>query len=108
MLKHLPPDSLAVIQNDLLYCQKKVVIPYGFDRRVSGGLKQADGTLLIRVDRTDEDFIEREQKFRNQLKDKYVYRVPLKYICDLGKINFPTKIDIEIRLTLETDTKRLF
>ena len=34
--------------------------------------------------------------------------MPLKYICDLGKINFLTKIDIKIRLTLETDVKRMF
>ena len=56
----------------------------------------------------EENFNEREAKFRNQLKNKYVYRVPLKYICCLGKINFSTKIDIKIRLTLETDMKKLF
>ena len=39
---------------------------------------------------------------------KHAIHVPLKYICDLGKINFPTKIDIKIRLTLETDSKNLF
>ena len=33
--------------------------------------------------------------------------MPLKYICDPGKINFPTKTDIKIRLTPETDLKRL-
>ena len=54
------------------------------------------------------NFRDREAKFRNQLKNKYVYRVPLKYISDLGKINFPNKIDIKIRLTLETDMKKLF
>ena len=56
----------------------------------------------------DANFRDREVKFRNQLKNKYVYRVRLKYICDLGKFHFPTKIDIKIRLTLETDMKRLF
>ena len=55
-----------------------------------------------------EIFEDREAKFRNQLKDKYVYRIPLKYICDIGKINFPTKINMKIRLTLETDMKKLF
>ena len=29
-------------------------------------------------------------------------------MCDLEKINFPTKIDIKIRLILETDMKKLF
>ena len=39
---------------------------------------------------------------------KYVYRIPLKYLCDLGKINFPTKIDLKIRCTLRTNMKQLF
>ena len=37
-----------------------------------------------------------------------VYRIPLKYFCDLGKINFPTKIDLKIKCTLETEMKKLF
>ena len=37
-----------------------------------------------------------------------MYRIPLKYIYDIGKLNFPTKIDMKIRLTLETDMKKLF
>ena len=57
---------------------------------------------------SDGNFRYREAKFRNQLKDEYVYRIPLKYICDIGKINSPTKIDMKIRLTLETDVKKLF
>ena len=84
------------------------MISYGSDRRVHGSLKKADGTLLLPVDRSDDNFDDREAKFRNQLKNKYVYRVPLKYVCNIGKINFPTKIDMKIRLTLETDMKKLF
>ena len=37
-----------------------------------------------------------------------MYRIPLKYICGLGKINFPTKIDMKICLKLERDMKKLF
>ena len=37
-----------------------------------------------------------------------MYRVPLKYICDLGKINFPTKIDLKICCTLQINMKQLF
>ena len=43
-----------------------------------------------------------------QIDSKYVYRIPLKYFCDLGKINFPTKIDLKIHCTLETEMKKLF
>ena len=60
------------------------------------------------VIRADANFRDRETKFRNQLKNKYVYRIPLKYICYIGKINFSTKIGMKIRLTLETDIKKLF
>ena len=102
MLKHLPPDSLAVIQNDLL-CSQKGVNLRNKDRRPSYALSQANGSIV-----SEEKFNDREVKFRNQLKNKYVYRVSLKYICDIEKINLPTKIDIKIRFTLGTDMKRLF
>ena len=34
--------------------------------------------------------------------------VPLRYLCDIGKINFPTKIDYRIKFFLETNINRLF
>ena len=108
MLKHLPEKSPKVIESDLLYSQKPVVVQYGFDRRVNGSLLDANKQKVSNVIRTDANFRDRETKFRNQLKNKYVYRIPLKYICDIGKINFPTKIDMKIRLTLKTDMKKLF
>ena len=85
-----------------MYSQKGVNLGDD-DRHAFYTLSQANGTFA-----PDHNFKDRDEKFRNQLKNKYVYRVPLKYICDLGKINFPIKIDIKIRLTLETDMKRLF
>ena len=42
------------------------------------------------------------------MKNKHVYRVPLRHFSDLGKINFPTKIDYRIKLHLETEMKKLF
>ena len=108
MLKHLSAKSLKVIENDLLYSKEEVVIPYNLDRRFHGMVKDANNRVIHNVVRSDGDFRGRETKFRSQLKDKYVYRIPLKYICDIGKINFPTKIDMKIKLTLETDMKKLF
>ena len=57
---------------------------------------------------TDENLDERIEKFGFQIDDKYVYRIPLRYFCDLGKIKlikFPTKLDLKIRCTLETEVK---
>ena len=107
MLKHLPAKSLKVIENDLLYSKEEIVIPYGLDRRVSGIILDGNKRVIHNVTRSDGNFRDRE-KFRNQLKDEYMYRIPLKYISNIGKINFPTKIDMKIRLTLETDMKKLF
>ena len=84
------------------------MIPYNLDRRFHGMVKDASNRVIHNVVRSDGNFRDREAKFRSQLKDKHVYRIPLKYICDIGKIKFPTKIDMKIRLTLETDMKKLF
>ena len=46
--------------------------------------------------------------FQNQLKNEYVYRIPPRYFSDIGKINFPTKIDYRIKLLLETKMEKLF
>ena len=108
MLKHQPAESLKVIENGLLYSKEEVVIPYNLDRRLHGMAKDINDRLIHNVVRLDGNFQDGEAKFRNQLKDKYVYRIPLKYICDIGKINVPTKIDMKVRLTLEIDMMKLF
>ena len=46
--------------------------------------------------------------FQNQLKKEYVYRIPLRYFSEIGKINFPTKIDYRIKLFLEINMEKLF
>ena len=51
---------------------------------------------------------ERIDLFHDQLADEFVYRILLRYFSDIGKINFPTKIDYRIKLFLETDMTRLF
>ena len=108
MLKHLSAKSLKIIENDLLHSKEEVVIPYNLDRRFHGMVKDANNQVIHNVVRSDGNFRDREANFRSQLKDRYVYRIPLKYICDIGKTNFPIKIDMKIRLTLETDMKKLF
>ena len=46
--------------------------------------------------------------FQNQLKKEFFCRIPLRHFSDIGKINFPTKIDYRIKLFLETDMDKLF
>ena len=100
MLKHLPEKVLKKIRN-FLFSEKAVVLTNNNDKRVHR--VSNDNTQ-----RTHDNLDDRIAKFATQIKDKFVYRIPLRYICDIGKINFPTKIDMKIRLTLETDMKKLF
>ena len=103
ILKHLPKDSLKLIEKDLLFSKKKVKLPTGEDRRkkfiVAGG--DAD-------ERTDDNLDERIQKFHDQLEDTYFYRIPLKYICELGFVNQPVKFNTKWRIIFENDMSRLF
>ena len=100
MLKQLPKTVLKVIQKDLLFSKKAVIYPANSDRRSHDN----DDTTK----RTNDNIKDREDKFAVQIDSKYVYRIPLRYFCDLPKINFPTQIDLNICCTLETGMKRLF
>ena len=89
-----------MIQDDLLFSKKVVIYPANSDRR-SHNNEEA-------TKQTDNNIEDRQDKFVVQIDSKYVYRIPLKYFYDLGKINFPTKIELKNHCTLETEMKKLF
>ena len=49
------------------------------------------------ADIPDETFMDTIGKFADVINTKNVYRVLFRYICDIGKINFPLKINFKIR-----------
>ena len=89
-----------MIEKDLLYSKKTVIIPSNEDRRSHNNDNEAF--------RTDANIEDRESKFADQIDSKYVFRISLKYLCNLGKINFSTKIDLKICCMLQTNMKQLF
>ena len=103
MLKHVPKKALKVIENDLLYSRKKVKLPAGEERRDEHTANAENAN-----NRTDDNIDERIQKFQNQLKTDYFYRIPLKYICNLGKVNQPIRFNTKWRITFEQDMQKLF
>ena len=103
MLKHVPKKALKVIENDSLYSRKKVKLPAGEERRDEHTANAENAN-----NRTDDNIDERIQKFQNQLKTGYFYRIPLKYICNLGKVNQPIRFNTKWRITFEQDMQRLF
>ena len=103
LLKHMAKDSLVIIENNLLYSKKKVKLPACEDKRDTHTAAGVDAN-----NRTDDNIDERIQKFQNQLKNTYWYRVPLKYIVDIGQVNTPIKFNTKWRITFETDLQKLF
>ena len=86
----------------LLYSKKKVKLPDDEDRLD----KQTNDANAD--NRTDDNIDERIQKFQNQLKNVYCYRIPLKYICNLGLVNTSIKFNTKWRLTFERNMQKLF
>ena len=100
MLKCFPKNFLKVTQKFILYSKILLIIHNNED-----GRSHTNTGVNMRI---DDSLEEREDKIEDQIDSKYVYRVPLKYFCNLGKINFPTKIDLKILCTLQTNMKQLF
>ena len=116
MLKHLPSDALKAIQKTHLYSKKPVYFASEtYERRNHNGvsinttgLNATEITTAKKQHAKDLNIYDRIKLFQNQLKNEYVYRIPLRYFSDIGKINFPTKVDYRITLFLETNMEKLF
>ena len=59
------------------------------------GLTAAQATEKKKLHAKDLNIDDRITLFQEQLKNKHVYRIPLRYLSDIGKINFPQKSTIE-------------
>ena len=103
MLKHLPKDSLKTMQKHLLYSKEKVYYASsGYNRRNFNGSVPTGTAALTTAKKAsqakDINIDKRIELFGDQLESEFIYRVPLRYFSDIGKINFPTKIDYRIKL----------
>ena len=57
---------------------------------------------------TGDNLDDRIDKCAGQLQTEFYYRILLRFLCNLGLINEPVKINIRWLLTFETDYQRLF
>ena len=116
MLKHLPKDTFKKLEKKLLHSNTGIYYnDVEIDRRIHNsygittrGLNATQIATLQANYAKDLNIDHRISKFKEMLKNEHVYGVPLRYFTDLGKINFPTKIDYRIKLHLETEMKKIF
>ena len=88
MLKHLPKGTL------------KTSIMDGHDRRS----RNMENLNL----RKDNNITQRLARFTNLTNETNVYRIPLRFLCNIGLVNFPVKLDMKIICTLVTNMNKLF
>ena len=116
MLKNLLSDALKTTQKTLLFSKKPVYLAQvNYDRRnynskdlTYTGLNATQQLAKKKMHATDLNIEARIELFQEQLKNENVYRIPLRYFSDIGKINFPTKIDYRTKHFLETKMEKLF
>ena len=108
MLKHLPDDVLATFQEEILYSNKPVIIKGNANTAIAD--RRNHIAAAARNSNTDSNLNDRIAKFNNnnQLFDQKVYRIPLKYLVDIGLINVLTEFNVIFTFNLEKTAAKLF
>ena len=108
MLKHLPDDVLATFQDQLLYSKKRVITKNNAANTISD--RRNHIAAAARNSNTDNNINDRNAKFNadDALSEQRVYRIPLKYLVDIGLVNFPTEFNVKFTFNLEKTASKLF
>ena len=108
MLKHMPEKVLATFQKELLYSQKKVIIK----RNGNNTLNERRNHIAAAANNSykDDNIDDRIAKFNenNALSTVKTYRIPLRYLVDLGLVNLPTVFDTKFIFHLDQKLGKLF
>ena len=108
MLKHKPEKALATFQKELLYSQKKVIIK----GNANNSLNERRNHIAAAANNSnkDDNIDDRIAKINaaNALSTVKTYRIPLRYLVDLGLVNLPTAFDTKFIFHLEQKLSKLF
>ena len=88
----MPEKALKTIEKSLFYSKKLLQLWVIGEHTVQ----------------TDENLTDRIAKFTNQLQNEFVYRISLKFLCDVSLVNQCFKFNTKYILTLERDMQKLF
>ena len=108
IIKHLPDDVLGTFQHELLHIKKKIVIKGNAANSFND--RRNHIAAAPRNSNTDDNIDDRIAKFNadDALSKTKVYRIPLRYLVDLGLVNMPNAFDTKIVSNLEQNLGRLF
>ena len=104
----MPEKALKTFQHMLLYSQKKVIIK----GNTNNTLNDRRNHIAAAANNSfkDDNMDDRIAKFNasNKLSTIRTYRVPLRYLVDLGLVNLPTAFDTKFIFHLEQKLSKLF
>ena len=108
VLKHLPDDVLKTFQGDILYSKKPVIIKGNTANTIND--RRNHIAAAARNSKTDSNIDGRISKFNadNALSGKNVFRIPLKYLVDIGLVNLPAAFNVKFIFNLEQTLAKLF
>ena len=108
MLKHMPKDTLATFQKELLYSKKRVIIKGNTANTLND--RRNHKAAAANNSEKDKNIDDRIAKFHanNALQNVKTYRIPLRYLVDLSLVNLPTSFDTKLIFNLEQKLSKLF
>ena len=88
ILKDMPNDTLKTFIKTLLNAEDDVQVFHGCNRSPHNN----DNTYLG----TDDNLTNRLAKYTNTIQEKEKQKIPLKFLCNIGLVNLPLKVDTKI------------
>ena len=88
ILKLLLRNVLKTFEITLLHSRKKPVLTGNCDRRPNNSDNASN--------RTDENLTDRVAKLANIINGENAYSIPLRFLCDIGLVNIPIKLDTKV------------
>ena len=88
ILKDMPNDTLKTFIKTLLNAEDDVQVFHGCNRSPHNN----DNTSLG----TDDNLTNRLAKYTNTIQEKEKQKNPLKFLCNIGLVNLPLKVDTKI------------
>ena len=88
ILKDMPNDTLKTFIKTLLNAEDDVQVFHGCNRSPHNN----DNTSLG----TDDNLTNRLAKYTNTIQEKEKQKIPLKFLCNIGLVNLPLKVDTKI------------
>ena len=104
----MPKDALATFQKQLLYSKKRVIVKGNTANTLND--RRNHIAAAANNSKKDENIDDRISKFNanNALQNVKTYRIPLRYLVDLGLVNLPTSFDTKLIFNLEQKLSKLF